>query len=144
MGTHKLNLDYHFSSPFDHVYSNVLDMRKFGEHHPYMTEVKVINQASDHTEFYIKEKVFLLGFIPNSPEYSAKVFEVEKHRHIRYTSLVKGQIDLAIDFKFDRHTNGEFKMSELIELKGNLIFCKILMGMMKKSHLELFQKVGQR
>lgn len=137
----KLILNHTFKKDHQKVYSTVLDLQKFGEYHPYMTDVTVLKQTETYTEYHIKEKVLILGFIPQRPEYDAKVFEVEKNKHIRYTSLVMGKINLTINFYFnDPNEKGELVVRENIHLEGNPFLCGIMLGMMEKAHVALFRK----
>ena len=98
MAVHKLELNYTFKGDAQLVYQAVLDMRQFGNYHPYMTEVKALQTTQNFTEYAIKEKVLVFGFIPMRPTYTAKVFEVEKGKHIKYTSPVNKGLDLIVDF----------------------------------------------
>ena len=143
MASKIFTLNYSFKNNLEKVYDCVLDLKKFGEHHPYFTEVSILKQSETHTEYHIKEKILVFGFIPQKPEYDAKVFEVEKNKHIRYTSSVMGKISLIINFYFtEPNAKGEILLRENIHLEGNNLLCSILLSTMKKAHLELFKKVG--
>jgi hypothetical protein len=142
MAIHKLQLDYNFKGDAQLVYQSVLDMRLFGKYHPYMTEVNVLQTTHEFTEFDIKENVLLFGFIPMKPRYTAKSFEVEKGKHIKYTSPVNKGMDLIIDFHFTYNATGNTtSLVENIELTGNSLSCKILSGVMKKAHGILFKEI---
>jgi hypothetical protein len=143
MSLHSLQLNHNLKGSIQSVYPSVLDMRLFGKHHPYMTEVKLLQSTNEFSEYDIKEKVLLFGFIPQRPRYTAKVFEIEKGKHIRYTSLIQGKIDLTIDFNFthDQSTNIT-SLNESIVASGNVIACKILIGLMGKSHRILFNEMA--
>jgi hypothetical protein len=137
-------LNYALKNDFHHVYETVLDLEKFGKFHPYMTKVEMVKHTPDHKEFFIKEKVLIFGFIPQRPSYYAKVYEVEKGKHIRYTSKVMGLIDLSINFIFneDKEKN-EVTVEEKISLKGNRIIRNILLDIMCESHGRLFKTLDE-
>ena len=144
MAVHKLQLDYTFKGDAQIVYQSVLDMRLFGKHHPYMTEVNVLQTTNEFTEFEIKEKVLIFGFIPMKPHYTAKAFEIEKGKHIKYTSPVNKGMDLVIDFHFNYNAvDNTTSLIENIELTGSSISCKVLSGVIKKAHNILFNVVVQ-
>lgn len=145
MAEHKLQFSYNFKGRAEAVYAAVLDMRQFGKYHPYMTDVSVLKATSDFTEFDIKERVLLLGFIPNKPRYTAKAFEIEKGKHIRYTSSVKSSIELAIDFYFNyTENNNTTRLNEDICITGGIIPLRILGGIMTKSHKILFSEMQKQ
>jgi hypothetical protein len=89
-----------------------------------------------------KENVgFNPGFIPMWPAYTAKVFEVEKGRHIRYTSPVQRGVHLVVDLTLN-HKGGVTLVNEYIEITTNPIIAKVFLGILKKTHLEVFSKLG--
>jgi len=136
-----LQLEHKLEGELHRVYPAILDMRLFGEHHPYMKEVSLLQSTNDFCEYRVKEFVWIFGFIPQWPEYTAKVFELEKHTHIQYTSLVKGAVDLKIDFLFADQNPGSTLITENIHLSGNKLVCNILLGAMKKAHPALFNNL---
>jgi len=136
----KHTINYSFKTKIETVYNTVLDFREFGKHHPYITGVEILEQTPAYINYHITEKILLFGFIPQRPEYDAKVFELEKGKHIQYTSLIKGKVGLKIDFTF-KEENGFVYLTEVINLKGNWLICKILLGAMKKAHVILFSKI---
>jgi hypothetical protein len=143
MSLRTLQLNYNLKGNIQSLYPSVLDMRLFGKHHPYMTEVKLLQSTNEFSEYDIKEKVLLFGFIPHRPRYTAKVFEIEKEKRIKYTSLVQGKIDLAIDFNFTHNeSTNTTNLDESIVVSGNGIACKILIDIMKKSHRILFNEIA--
>jgi hypothetical protein len=142
MSVHELTLDYALKTSLEDLYPCILDFRKFGEAHPYMTNVELVKQTRDYSEFFVKEKVLLFGFLPQSPKYHARVYEVEKHKHIRYTSKVMKLIDLSINFTFThKPETQETHLKEMIRLEGNRFISKILIGIMQESHEKLFRKI---
>ncbi|MCW3086463.1 MAG: hypothetical protein JWP12_3829 [Bacteroidetes bacterium] len=68
---HTLPLHYTVSASATEIRPYFLDLVKFGELHPYMTKVKKL----DGNAYSIPEKLFVLGFIPMKPFYTARVFE---------------------------------------------------------------------
>jgi hypothetical protein len=144
MGLQELTLDHKLRTRLEDVYPHVLDFRKFGEAHPYMTKVELVKQTREFNEFFVKEKVLLFGFIPQRPSYHAKVFEVEQFRHIRYTSNVMGMLDLSINFTFSALLDQSGTLlTEKISINGNKLFSKILIGIMEESHNRLFKTIEQ-
>lgn len=81
------------------------------------------------------------GFIPMWPAYSAKVFEVEKDRHIRYTSPVQRGVHLVVDLTLN-HKGGVTHVDEYIEVTTNPIIAKVFLGILKKAHLEVFERLA--
>lgn len=142
--THSLTLNHTLHKDFDFVYTHLLDFKKFGSIHPYMVEVKELERTPEFIEYRIKERrVMVLGIIPMWPVYTAKVFEVEKGKHIRYTSPVQKGVDLVIDLTLT-HTNGVTHVNEEIVVTCNAIIAKVFLGIMRKAHLELFEKLGDK
>ncbi|HXB40777.1 MAG TPA: hypothetical protein VNZ49_09560 [Bacteroidia bacterium] len=141
MPNNTFELNYLLKGDPLNYYSAVLDMRIFGHHHPYMREVKVLQNTPEFTEYNIKEMVWIFGFIPQWPDYNAKVFELNKNKHIQYTSAVKKGLDLSIDFVFSDNVNRTTGITENIKLTGNKIVSKILLETIKKSHTVLFKNL---
>ena len=142
--THSLTLNHTLHKDFDFVYAHLLDFKKFGSIHPYMVEVKELEQTPEFIEYRIKERrVMVLGIIPMWPVYTAKVFEVEKGKHIRYTSPVQKGVDLVIDLTLT-HTNDVTRVNEEIVVTCNAIIAKVFLGIMRKAHLELFEKLEDK
>jgi hypothetical protein len=136
----RLQLDHQLQGEIQSIYDSILDMRHFGKHHPYMRNVSVVQSTPEFTEYEIREMVWIFGIIPQWPRYTAKVFEKEKLRHIQYTSLVKGGLDLLIDFRFTT-TADTTLVSESVSINGNALMGSILKSTMKKAHLQLFQNI---
>ena len=141
---HIQQLDHRINCQLQNVYSSILDMRQFGEHHPYMQQVTLLQSTDEFTEYHISEMVWIFGFIPQWPKYTAKVFERVKSRHIQYTSAVKGGVDLKIDFLFSDNRANTTLVNEHVHLTGNDLVCKILLSTIKKAHLELFHRLEQK
>jgi len=142
MPDHTLQLSHSLKGSLQHIYPSVLDMRQFGNHHPYMREVSLVQTTPEYSEYLIKEMVWIFGFIPQWPKYTAKVFEKEKDKHIQYTSKVKGGVDLLIDFHFSfNNMENSTLLDEHIRLNGNNLVCKILLGAIKNAHPVLFRNL---
>lgn len=138
----KLNLQHFLPNDFEIVYGALLDFKKFGELHPFMTDVKVLeNRSPEYMEYEIREEVVFLGFIKNKPRYAAKVMELEKHKKIRYTSAVKKNIFLTIDFSFSVTKNGKLLVNEEIELRCNKIIGFFFLKLLQKAHLQFFKNL---
>lgn len=139
---HTHQFDHQVKGSVEAVFPAILNMQEFGKHHPYMKEVTIVQSTPEFTEYSVKEFIWLFGFIPQWPKYTAKVFEKEKHKHIQYTSDVMGGVSLIIDFRFANHTGSSTLVTENIHITGNTFVSKILLGAMKKSHPVIFQKIG--
>ncbi|UPT68213.1 MAG: hypothetical protein M0D57_06065 [Sphingobacteriales bacterium JAD_PAG50586_3] len=119
------------------------DFKKFGAIHPYMVEVTELERNPEFINYNVKERrVMILGIIPMWPVYTAKVFEVEKGKHIRYTSPVQRGVDLVIDLTLS-HQNGTTHVKEEVIVTANPVIAKVFLGILKKAHLEVFEKLGQ-
>jgi len=142
MPDHSLQLNHSLKGSPQPIYAAVSDMRQFGKHHPYMKEVILVQTTPEFCEYLIKEMVWIFGFIPQWPKYTAKVFELERNKHIQYTSAVKGGIDLRIDFHFSHDPDQNLtRLTENIRVTGNRLICGILLNTMKKAHTVLFKKL---
>lgn len=146
MPTKVLQLRHSFQAELRGVYDYLLDLRKFGEIHPFMVEVREISKpAVNITDYEVKEEAVLLGFIKMKPVYFAKVLEIQRFKHIQYFSNVKGGIVLTIDFTFEENlTNGTVNVLETIEVKGNALLISYFLGVVKKAHLQLFENLADR
>lgn len=123
------------------LYELFLDLRKYGKYHPVMTDVKIVlDKSPEYIEYEIDEIVKLFGFIKMNPNYKAKVYEIEKGKHLQYTSQVKPTVFLTIDLYFSENY-GKTKVDEHISVTGNIIITTIFLGILKKAHLGLFQNI---
>ncbi len=123
------------------LYDLFLDLRKYGKYHPVMTDVKIVlDKSPEYIEYEIDEVVKLFGFIKMNPNYKAKVYEIEKGKHLQYTSQVKPSVFLTIDLYFSEKS-GKTKVDEHISVTGNEIITTIFLGILKKAHLGLFQNI---
>jgi hypothetical protein len=138
-----LQLGYEFNSSLHPIYTNVLDLRKFGEFHPHMREVKIIsNNKANETEYEIFEEIYLFGFIKNYPNYKATVIEIEKNKHIQYISQVKKNVALSINFTFQENKEqNKIILTEVIEVTCNKLVGAIFLPILKKAHIQLFDKM---
>ncbi len=124
------------------IYTTLLDFKKFGEVHPFMTEVTVIKEnLPEYIEYSIVEEVYFLGFIKNNPTYTAKVMEIERNKHIRYTSSIKKFIFLTIDITLSKNKNGSLLVTEKFEIKSNKLMGMIFGNILKKAHLKFFENM---
>jgi|GEM_PF-1778040 len=132
-------LQHNLPDVHEFVYETLLDFKKFGEVHPFMTEVTVIKEnLPEYVEYNIVEEVYFLGFIKNRPTYTARVMEIEKNRHIRYTSPVKNFIFLTIDITFSKNKNGSLLVTEKFEIQSNKLMGILFGNLLKKAHLKFF------
>jgi hypothetical protein len=138
-----LQLQHKLPENFEIIYGSLLDLRKFGELHPHMKEVRVTwDNSPEFIEYHITEEVFLFGFIKNRPKYTAKVIELEKNKRILYTSQVKPSIFLNVDFTFTQNKKGEIVVNETIELNAGKLISMIFLGMLKRAHLQFFENLN--
>lgn len=137
---YSITLNHTLHKDFDFVYTYLLDFKKFGSVHPYMVKVEELERCEEFVNYNVKERrVMILGIIPMWPVYTAKVFEVEKGKHIRYTSPVQKGVDLVIDLTLT-HTNGVTHVNEEIVVTCNAIIAKMFLGILRKAHLEVFDR----
>lgn len=123
------------------LYEQFLDLRKYGKYHPVMTDVKIVlDKTPEFIEYEIDEEVRLFGFIKMNPNYKARVFEIEKGKHLQYTSQVKPTIFLTIDIYFLNNSD-KTKVEEQISVTGNKIITTIFLGILRKAHVSLFQNI---
>ncbi|MES2761610.1 MAG: hypothetical protein V4677_05365 [Bacteroidota bacterium] len=142
MAIQTITLEQEFKADTKIVYEQFLDLRKYGTHHPVMTDVKIVSDnTTEYVEYEIDEVVPVIGFIKMYPNYRAKVFEVEKYKHLQYTSQVKPTIFLKIDILF-AESAGTTKVTETISVTGNKIITSMFLGILKKAHLKLFNNLN--
>lgn len=140
----RFKIEHNLSDQWEIVYNSLLDLRKFGEIHPHMTDVRIINNnLPDHVEYAITEKVYLLGFIKNHPRYNANVAEVQKNRHIRYTSQVKPTIFLTVDITFSKNSSHRLIVTEEFEIRSNKLLGLVFANILKKAHLRSFENLNK-
>ncbi|MBL7936425.1 MAG: hypothetical protein JNM51_11530 [Bacteroidia bacterium] len=138
---HSLTLSYEFNLDTNLVYEYFLDLRKYGSYHPVMTSVNIVlDNTPEYVEYEINEEVKLFGLIKIYPNYKAKVFELEKGRHIQYTSQVKSKLFLTIDIYINPHNN-KTMVTENINVTGNRIITAIFLRILQKTHLSLFDNM---
>jgi hypothetical protein len=123
------------------IYENLLDFELFGKLHPYMKTVKKLQNNNHHVEYEVREQVRLLGFIRIYPKYRAKVYEIEKFKHIRYESQVKRNIFLRIDFKISKNKNEAIIISEEVTLESGKLIGKYFLNILKKAHIQFFRNL---
>jgi hypothetical protein len=131
ISVYQRKFEYEINAPVNFVYGHFNDLRKFGELHPYMTEVTKL----DENTYRIKEKVMLFGFIPMKPVYEAKVFETDPGKNIFYTSDVKKGVGLKINFEFKEDLpKGMTLVIETIEVTAGKITAGMFLDLMQKAH----------
>lgn len=134
-------LEHTLPNHFDIVYASLFDFKKFGDIHPFMTEVKLLDEKPEYKEYSIVEEVYFFGFIKNNPTYNAKVMELEKGKHIRYTSPVKKNIFLVVDIFFSKDKNQNLIVTETFEVTANKAIGLIFANILKKAHLQFFNNL---
>ncbi|MBC7696614.1 MAG: hypothetical protein H7141_14350 [Burkholderiales bacterium] len=136
-----MKLEDEFEVDIHTLYEQFCDFKKYGMHHPVMKNVTIVQDKSpEYIEYEVNEEVLLFGFIKVRPNYKAKVIEIEKHKQLRYTSQVKPNVYLNIDFHFEEES-GKTKMVEYIEVTTNKLVAFIFLGILKKAHLKVYQNI---
>jgi hypothetical protein len=136
-----LTLEHLMPDSMEIIYENLLDFELFGKLHPYIKTVKKLQNNNHHVEYDIREQVRVLGFIKIYPKYKAKVFEIEKHKHIRYESQVKKNIFLRIDFKISKNKNEAVVIKEEVTIQSGKLVGKYFLNILKKAHLQFFRNL---
>ncbi|PBQ33429.1 hypothetical protein CNR22_17130 [Sphingobacteriaceae bacterium] len=134
-------LEHTLPDHFDLVYASLFDFKKFGEIHPFMTEVKLLDEKPEYREYKIVEEIYFFGFIKNNPTYTAKVIEIEKGKHIRYTSPVKKNIFLTVDIRFSKDKTKNLIVTENFEVTANRLIGMVFANILKKAHLQFFKNL---
>ena len=138
----QFRLTHSLPNQFDLVYASLLDFKKFGEVHPVITKVTILKEnLPEYVEYSMEEEIYLLGFIKNRPKYTTKVTEVEKNKHIRYTSPVKSFIFLTVDVTFSVDKTGFLQVTESFEIKSNKLMGLLFKNILTKAHLQFFKNL---
>jgi len=139
-------LNHSFDRKFDNIYEHILNLKKFGEIHPFMKEVIELSKIEPNSANYeVKEEALLLGFLKTKPVYEVEVIELEAQKHIRYFSHIKGAILLNIDFIFpENSSNTAFDLIERVEIKGNPLLIAYFASILKKAHLQTFENLRRQ
>jgi hypothetical protein len=147
MASKKIHLEHFFDGGFDDIYEYISDLRKFGEIHPYMKEVKIISDAPNIscTLFQIKEETTLLGFLKIKPEYEAEVMSIKNKKKVIYFSVIQNRIILKINFTFEENLlKNNILLTEQIELNGNALLIAYFASILKKAHLLTFENLRKK
>lgn len=135
-----ITLFYEVNKPLNYTYAALLDFKKFGELHPYMTSVEVLNRTDRAMEYLVHEKLKLWGIIPMSPCYHVITSEVQRNKCICYSSEVKKGLFLTINFTFEENSNHTItQVTEQITLKGMPWVHAVFLSILKKSHQHVFE-----
>jgi hypothetical protein len=138
-----LTIIYDFKVDIGTLYDHFCDLRKYGQLHPYMKEVKIIaDNSPEFIEYEVCEELKLLGFIKYCPSYKVKVFEKNKYRHLVYTSEVKKGVCLTINLYFIETGDG-INFREEIEVTGNPIIVSVFLRIVKNAHDKLYSIIKQ-
>jgi hypothetical protein len=140
-----LELAYTFDRHPEFVYDSLLDFRKFGSLHPYMQQIEIVaDNSPEFIEYGVHEELYVFGFIKMKPRYTAKAFEIEKNRHVQYTSQVRKNVFLRIDFILSLHAeSGAVNLQEVITLDCNKFIGRIFLGILRRAHDQLFQNLRE-
>ena len=132
-----------FKTDIGILYDHFYDLRKYGQLHPYMKEVKLVSDNSpEFIEYEVCEELKLLGFIKYCPNYKVKVFEKNKHQHIVYTSEVKKGVFLTINLYFNENSQ-VIHFREDIDVSGNPIIVSVFLQIVKHAYNKLYHSMKQ-
>lgn len=136
-----LALNYRLKGRPELVYDSLVDFRKFGALHPHMQQIDILaDHSPEFIEYDIHEELYVFGFIKMKPRYTAKSFGIEKNKHVQYTSQVRKNVFLQIDFTLQENA-GVIELQELITLNCNKVIGYIFLGILRRAHHQLFRKL---
>lgn len=140
----EIELLHELAGKIELAYPAILDLRLFGEYHPFMKEVKLMatNGASE-AQYAIKEETWLFGIFKMKPQYEATAIEIEAGKHIRYLSNVQGGLKLEINFYFEVQNPAHLCIKEIVSVKGNFLLNKLFINILKKAHLLVFENIAK-
>lgn len=150
MAEKTLILVHTFDGKFDDVYEHISNLKKFGEIHPYMSQVNAITAAPDIscTLYHIKETVTLMGILKINPEYEAEVLSIKSKKKVSYFSIIKypfTSITLKINFDFlENNSNESLLVKEQIILRGNALLIAYFASILEKAHLQTFDNLKKK
>jgi hypothetical protein len=145
MARRDLELVHQLPGDFNGVYETLLDFTRFGKLHPYIQVVKIIEDRSpQYIEYSVEEELMLFGVIRNKPQYTARVFEIEKNSQIRYTSPVKPNIYLTIDLLVKENDAGSVTVREQIHVESHWLLARVFLRILKDAHYKFFEKLREQ
>jgi len=138
-----LERNYRLEGRPERVYESLVDFRKFGALHPHMQQIDIVaDHSPDFIEYGIYEELYVFGFIKMKPRYTAKSFGIEKNKHVQYTSQVRKNVFLQIDFRLSvQEETGLVELHELISLDCNKFIGYIFLGILRRAHDQLFRNL---
>lgn len=139
ISTHRFNLKYQLTGPLETAYAGLSNFENFADFHPYMKKINCSESTAEFKEYWIEEELLLFGFIPNRPSYSARVSEMIPGKHVRYTSQVKKNLHLSIDFVVSGNGSGKVLVEEQIVLQANRLVAHLFFRILRKAHSKVFQ-----
>lgn len=137
--TRSITLTYQVAGPAEAVYAELYHFENFARLHPYMKKVSCVQQSSFFKEYWIEEELYLFGCIKSRPSYQARVSGERSKYRIRYTSQVKKNIGLCIDFRISSAKNGTVVVEERIELKTNALIAFVFFRILRGAHRQVFR-----
>ncbi len=120
------------------VYAILIDLKKYGQFHPIITDVKKI----EANRYNIYETV-RMGLIPFRFIYPATVFTKESTDQIGYDAVVMNLVKIKMDFTLCPINAQTTKVVEKISIKSILPVHWYLSRLIKKCHIELFDRVSK-
>ena len=139
-----LTLEDEFDTDIETIYEVFCDFKKYGKVHPVMVDVTITEDKSpEYVEYEVNEEIVLFGFFTIRPNYKVRVFEIENHKCLRYTSQVKRHVFLIVDMHFTENNN-KTKLVERIEVSGNKFIISVFLSILKKAHLRVYKNIKQQ
>lgn len=130
-----MRLEYDFSlDDYDALWREVADFQSFASHHPYMRRVTPLPPSGEWQRYRVEEKLWLFGFIPQSPVYEVYTRIVDGK--VEYASKVRG-LQLSIIWELQRveAKTGVLRWVETVSVGGNRLFAWVFMRILRKAHV---------
>lgn len=130
-------ITHSIKAPVSSVFPFFQDLKKFGEVHPVIYQVDQINE-SDFIFFEQINMIFLYRF-----SYPVKIEKIIPNQQIILSSDVQMGVFLYLTYNFESKDNTTF-ITELVEIKANLIVKEIFKIVLKSSHLKMVKEIKKR
>ncbi len=139
----KMRLEHDFScDDFDTLWRQVADFQLFASHHPYMRRVTPLppTGANGWQHYRVEEKLWLFGFIPQSPIY--EVYTRIQEGKIEYASEVRGlQLRIVWDLERIEDSPNRLRWVEDITVSGNRLFAWVFLRILRAAHLKVMKNM---
>lgn len=120
------------------VYAILKDLKNYGKYHPIITDVKQI----EANKYKIYETV-RMGLIPIRFVYPATVSTNEATDQIVYDAVVMNLVKIKMDYTLSPINAQTTNVMEKITIKSILPVHWYLSRLIKKCHIELFDRVSK-